>query len=102
MTELTPPDRQRCQALRPNRTWSPFNLGPAEINPRTGERLGGSRRVDRTWRCNNRAALIVTETQSEDGVLGSMSVCKDCFVELCLQRGGTFTVTEDLRKDKTA
>lgn len=102
MTELTPPDRERCQALRPNKTWSPMALGPADVDPVTGEKRGGSRRVDRMWRCNERPAVIVTETQSDDGVLGSMSLCPDCFVQLCLQRGGTFEVTEDLRETANA
>lgn len=99
MTELTPPDRERCQCERPNKTWSPFNLGPADVDPETGEKRGGSRNVDRRWRCNEAPVVIVTETQSEDGVLGSMSLCADCFVQLCLQRGGTFEVTEDLRHE---
>lgn len=98
MADLTPPDRERCQALRPNATWSPMAFGPASVDQKTGERRGGSRQVDRTWRCNERPAVIVTETKSDDGILGSMSLCKDCFVQLCLQRGGTFEVTEDLRE----
>lgn len=96
MPDLVPVDRGQCQALRPNKTWSPLALGPADTNPETGEKRGGSRNIDRTWRCNEAPSVIVTETQSEDGVLGSMSVCADCFVQLCLQRGGTFEVTEDL------
>jgi hypothetical protein len=27
-----------------------------------------------------------------------MSLCSDCFVQLCIQRGGTFKVTEELQK----
>jgi hypothetical protein len=100
MTDLTPPDRTQCQALRPNKTWSPFAFGPAGENPVTGEKVGGARRSDRMWRCRNKPELIVTETKSDDGILGSMSVCKDCFIQLCLQRGGTFEVTEDLRDEK--
>lgn len=99
MCELIPPDRDRCQALRPNRTWSPMNLGPADVDAETGEKRGGSRRQDRHWRCNEKPAVIVTETVSDDGILGSMSLCPDCFVQLCLARGGTFEVTEDLREE---
>lgn len=98
MTDLIPPDRTRCQAMRANKSWSPFNLGPAGVNRETGEKTGGSRYQDRYWRCNNKPAAIVTETKSEDGLLGSMSVCSDCFVHLCLQRGGEFKLTEDLTK----
>lgn len=95
---LEAPDRARCQSLRPNKTWSPFNLGPADVNSKTGEKRGGSRQSDRLWRCNERPAVIVTETESDDGLLGSMSLCSHCFIQLCLQRGGTFEVTEDLRE----
>lgn len=98
---LTPPDRERCQALRPNKTWSPFALGPADTLA-SGEKVGGSRRVDRRWRCCNAPVVIVTETQSDDDLLGSMSLCADCFVQLCLDRGGTFEVTEDLRDEAEA
>jgi hypothetical protein len=98
MTDLVPPNREQCQALRPNKTWSPMAFGPADVNSQTGEKRGGSTQNDRLWRCRERPAVIVTETKSDDGVLGSMSLCSDCFVQLCLQRGGTFEVTEDLRK----
>lgn len=101
VTELIPPDRKQCQCEKANKTWSPFALGPAHVNPKTGEKVGGSRQNDRTWRCQETPAFIVTETESKDGILGSMSVCGDCFVQLCLQRGGTFEVTEDLREKAT-
>lgn len=93
---LEAPDREQCQCLKPNKTWSPFAFGPAGVDPKTGEKRGGSTQNDRYWRCREVPAVIVTETKSEDGVLGSMSLCADCFVHLCLQRG-TFEVTEDLR-----
>lgn len=98
--DLTLPDRKQCQVMRANKTWSPFNFGPAGKDPETGELQGGSRRQDREWRCRNKTELVVTETESDDGLLGSMGVCSDCFVQLCLQRGGTFEVTEDLREDQ--
>ena len=101
MSDLEAPDRTRCQALRPNKTWSPFALGPATVLT-TGEKVGGSRRQDKRWHCNESPAVIVTETESDDGQLGSMSLCSDCFVQLCLQRGGTFKVTEDLRESHHA
>lgn len=90
MSELIPPDRECCQAL--------MAFGPASVDPKAREKRGGSRKNDRYWRCNNKPAFIVTETESDDGRLGSMSVCKDCFIQLCLQRGGSFNVTEDLRE----
>ena len=74
-----------------------MNLGPADVDPDTGEKRGGSRNIDRMWRCREKPVAIVTETKSEDGVLGSMSLCGDCFVQLCMQRGGEFEITEDLR-----
>jgi hypothetical protein len=95
-TVLIPPDRERCQCERANKTWSPFNFGPADVDPKTGEKKGGSVHSDRTWRCREAPVVIVTETESDDGILGSMSLCQDCFVVLCLERGGTFRVTEDL------
>ena len=97
MADLIPPDRAQCQSLRPNKTWSPMAFGPATVDPETGEKRGGSVRSDRYWRCRQKPDVIVTETKSDDGVLGSMSLCADCFVQLCLQRGGEFEVTEDLR-----
>ena len=101
MTELIPPDREQCQALRPNKTWSPMASGPVRVNPRTGEKRSGSVRAARHWRCRERPVVIVTETKSEDGLLGSMSLCKDCFIQLCLQQGGTFEVTQDVREPET-
>ena len=98
MTELVPPDREQCQAFRPNKTWSAFAFGPATEDQRTGEKRGGSVKGDRYWRCREKPSVIVTETKSDDNLLGSMSLCSDCFVQLCLQRGGTFEVTEDLRE----
>lgn len=86
---LIPPDLDRCQAMRPNRTWSPFNLGPADIDGETGEKRGGSRRVDRMWRCHEKPVCIVEETApAADGLQGAMSLCADCFVQACLQLGG--------------
>lgn len=94
---LEPPDRLRCQCLRPNKTWSPFNLGPADVLP-SGEKVGGSRRVDRRWRCNNPPVCIVEETRPnpEDGLRGTMSLCGDCFVQACLQMGDGVRLVEQL------
>lgn len=98
LVELIPPDRNQCQSLRPNKTWSPFALGPA-VTLQSGEKVGGSRQVDKRWRCNERPEVIVTQTESDDGLLGSMSLCSHCFVQLCLQTSGQgFKITEDLRK----
>lgn len=95
MTDLTPPDRERCQALVPNKTWSPLAFGPSNLGPK-GEKQGGSRQQDRYYRCPEKPVCICTETKSDDGMLGSMSLCGNCFVELCLQRAGTFEITEKL------
>ena len=98
MTQLTPPDRERCQCERPNKTWSPFNLGPADVDPETGEKRGGSRMEDRRWRCNERPVCIVQETQpGEEGLQGTMSLCGDCLVRACIQLGGGVELVEDLR-----
>lgn len=86
MEPLEPADRTQCQAFRPNKTWSPFNLGPANVNPDTGEKSGGSPRNDRMWRCEETPVCIVEETRpDEHGRRGEMSLCGDCFVQLCLQ-----------------
>lgn len=103
MSDLEPPDRDRCQALKPNKTWSPFNLGPADVDPTTGEKSGGSRHVDRHWRCNKRPVCIVQETRpGTDGLRGSMSLCGDCFVQACIQLGGGIELIEDLREKADA
>lgn len=100
ITKLDPPDRERCQSLRPNRTWSPLNLGPADVLP-TGEKVGGSRRVDRYWRCGNQPVCVVEETRPnpKDGLQGSMSLCADCFVQACLQLGDGVRLVERLDKE---
>jgi hypothetical protein len=97
---LEPPDRVRCQALRPNKTWSPFALGPAHVRA-DGEKVGGSRQVDRQWRCNVPPVVIVTEAKpGKDGQRGSMSLCADCFVQLCLQQPESIgPEVEDLRPE---
>jgi hypothetical protein len=99
---LIPPDRAQCQALRPNRTWSPFNLGPATENPITGEKRGGSVASDRYWRCREKPVCIVQEAKpGADGLQGTMSLCADCFVQACLQLGGGVELIEDLREKET-
>lgn len=93
---LVPPDRNKCQALKPNKTWSPFNLGPADINLETGEKSGGSVYKDRYYECKEKPVCIVTEREPINGQKGSMSLCKDCFVILCLQNPEKAVVTEIL------
>lgn len=86
--DLIPPDASRCQALRANKSWSPFNLGPADIDPNTGEKRGGSRHQDRYWRCNEKPVCVVEEVEpADDGLQGSMSLCADCYVDCCNQMG---------------
>lgn len=82
---LIPPDRERCQAFRPNTSWSPFALGPADVDDK-GHLHGGSRQVDRQYRCPEKPVCIVEEREpDDDGQKGSMSLCADCFVQLFLQ-----------------
>jgi hypothetical protein len=96
--ELEPADRARCQALRPNKSWSPFNLGPASVRE-NGEKVGGSRQVDRLWRCTTQPVCIVEEREADaDGVKGQMSLCADCFVQLFLQDPNKAVLVEDLRE----
>lgn len=95
--DLIPPDLEQCQCLKANKTWSPFNLGPADVNPRTGEKRGGSRRQDRQWRCQEKPVCIVEEKEpAEDGLQGSMSLCGGCYVEACIQLGHKIELVEVL------
>lgn len=92
-----PPDRSQCQALRPNLTWSPFNLGPADEDPQTGEKRGGSRQVDRYWRCREAPVCIVEERElGKDGEKGQMSLCLNCFVALFAQEPTLAVLVEKL------
>ena len=93
---LTPADRNRCQADRPNKTWSPFNLGPADTDTK-GHKHGGSRQVDRMYRCPEKPVCIVEEAVAgKDGLKGEMSLCGECFVTLCLQDPGKAVLKEKL------
>lgn len=59
---MTPPDRSRCQAEKPNGA-GPFTTGgiPGHV------------------RCEAKPTFIVMETApGEDGQIGSMSLCDDC------------------------
>jgi hypothetical protein len=86
VTDLEPVDRNQCQADIPNKTWSFMALGPADENKITGEKRGGSRQVDRFWRCRAKPVCIVQENKpGKDGICGEMSLCADCFVKLFLQ-----------------
>jgi len=59
---LTPIDKERCQAEKPNGE-SFMTLG------------GGSKIV----RCTNKPTVIITETKAgKDGLKGAMSLCNDC------------------------
>lgn len=97
MTEaLEPADRQRCQVLRPNPKWSPFNLGPADTDAK-GHKHGGSRQVDRMYRCPEKPVCTMEEAEpGPDGKRGEMSLCKDCFIRLCLQEPGRARLKEQL------
>lgn len=73
-TKLVPPDRERCQAEKPNPDWSPFILGP------------GSRPQDRVVRCESRPVAVVTEAEpGDDGRAGSMSLCAGCLLVFARQ-----------------
>lgn len=66
--ELTPPDKDRCQAHVP--TVGPFQMGGPPGDPDDGYRR----------RCDNKSEFIVTETNpGEDGQCGAMALCADCF-----------------------
>lgn len=82
-TTLTPPDLDRCQAEKPNRA--------------TALTLGGRQRL---VRCSERPTVIATENQAgEDGLIGSMSLCDDCSVELVRQLGPSFATLAPIKRD---
>lgn len=98
MEELESPDRTQCQADRPNKTWSAFNLGPAHVDAKTGEKRGGSRMNDRLWRCREVPVCIVEEREGDEfGIKGQMSLCGDCFIQLFFQDPNKAILKEDLR-----
>lgn len=67
--ELTSPDKERCQAEKPNGN--------------TFMTLGGSPRLER---CKNKPILIAIEVEpGKDGKRGSMSLCLECQLQLLKQ-----------------
>ena len=67
MTELTPPDLDRCQAEKPGA--GPFALGGETGNPLNGYLI----------RCRHQPAWIAAEKNpGDDGQQGSMSLCDAC------------------------
>jgi hypothetical protein len=81
VTELTPPDLEQCQAIKPNGV--------------TFMTLGGKREM---IRCPEKAAIIATEVKpGKDGLIGSMSLCASC-LEVFQKQKGTPEVTFKLIK----
>jgi len=71
--ELTPPDRDRCQAEKPNGN--------------TFMTLGGRPGL---VRCENKPVVIIHETEPDrNGLLGSMSLCQGCLKVFNEQQPGT-------------
>lgn len=101
--ELIPADRNRCQAEKPNLTWSFMNLGPAYEDPVTGEKRGGSNAAGRMWRCRNRPECVLEEAApGKDGLRGEMALCGGCYLQLCFQTSpALYNIKEDLRKTVT-
>lgn len=80
MAELTPPDKERCQARVP--TGGPFAMGGPAGDPRDGYRV----------RCSNKPDVIIEELfPGPDGLRGSMSLCNSC-LKVFGEQGGTPTV----------
>ena len=80
MTELTPPDLERCQAEKPN--------GHSFMT------LGGRPGLER---CTNKPTVIATEAKpGSDGLQGSMSLCEDCRQILIKQAGPDFCTFKDI------
>lgn len=82
MTDLVPPDRERCQAEKPN-GHNAFTLGG----------------VPGMVRCGNKPLVIATEVRAgADGKIGSMSVCGDCMKVMQEQLGAGFCTFEEIKR----
>lgn len=81
--ELTPPDLKRCQAEMPNgATFMTVGGRPAMV------------------RCTNVPTMLLTEkSPGEDGQIGSMTVCNDCFKVFVKQVGPTLATAVELEKN---
>jgi hypothetical protein len=76
MTELIPPDLERCQAEKPNGN--------------TFMTLGGTPGL---VRCANKPTLLATEKAAgPDGLHGSMSLCQECADVMAIQMPGVATL----------
>lgn len=80
--KLVPPDPKQCQANKLTGCWPDAQhfmaLGSGEIE-----------------QCANKPCVIITEKKKnpKDGLVGSMSLCIDCWAEAIKQLGAeTFTV----------
>jgi hypothetical protein len=79
---LIAPDRKRCQAFPNIARWSPMSLGP----------------MPTPQRCDNEPILIIVQNKPDtDGLIGSMSLCADCW-KLFRQSNSAKIVTV-IRKD---
>lgn len=87
MSELIPPDLERCQAYKPN--------GHSFMT------LGGKPGL---IRCGNRPEVIITESSfGEDGKQGSMTLCGDCLHVFNTQSGTPAMTVETIqRKGETS
>lgn len=83
MSPLIPPDKERCQAEKPNGyTWAT---------------LGG---VPGLVRCSNVPLVIATEVEPDfhDKLIGSMSLCGDCMKKMQEQLGPGYCTFEEIKR----
>lgn len=68
--DLKPADLEQCQAdKREGGPYSFMTLGP----------------IPPMKRCTNKPSVVVKEIKpGKDGLMGSMSLCKDCFIQFCM------------------
>jgi len=79
---LIPPDVERCQAMNPNDC--------------SFMSFGG---VPKMVRCTNKPVTIATEVvPREDGLIGSMSLCNECWTKLIEQMGAFYSSFAPLPK----
>lgn len=76
---LIPPDKERCQAEKPN---GPFRMGGPAYS-----------------RCSSRPLFIATERKKgPDGQRGSMSLCATCYAVLVRQLGPKHVTLKPIQK----
>lgn len=104
MTELTPPDRKRCQAeIQVTPGAQAEVVEGLESHGKIGAFMLGPTASPRTYRCEHIPTVIATEVQpAADGRRGSMSLCDPCKAKMVEQCGPTFATFKPVRRKTNA